>query len=96
VTKNPVAAAQILKMTLETIFNKLFDIKPEYLCKVTVLNGSGKKDIFGEIVAPHTVTEVQDKLSLHGHMTVWCHLNPKIIQQSIQSKIIKEIFTYSF
>ena len=86
VTKNPVAAAQIFKMTLETIFDTLFGIKPEYLSKVTVANGARNKGIFGKTVAAYTVTEVQGRLSLHGHMTVWCQMSPKIIQQSIQNK----------
>ena len=73
-------------MTLETIFDTLFGIKPEYLSKITVPNGSRKIGIFGKTVAAYTVTEVQGGLSLHGHMTVWCNLTPKIIQQSIQNK----------
>ena len=32
VNENPVAAAQVFKMTLETIYNTLFGIKTEYLC----------------------------------------------------------------
>jgi Helitron helicase-like domain at N-terminus len=38
VTKNLVAAAQVFKIILETIFDTFFGIKPEYLIKVTVPN----------------------------------------------------------
>lgn len=95
VTKNPVAAAQVFKMTTETIFDTLFGIKPEYMTKITVPNSSRSKGIFGSTIAAYTVTEVQGRLSLHGHMTIWCNLSPEIIQQSIKCKklipTIKEV-----
>ena len=89
-SKNPVAAAEIFKITLETIFEILFGIKPEHYNKVTIPNSSRNKGIFGNTRAAFTVTEIQGRLSLHGHMTVWTSLSPSIIQRSIKCKKLLE------
>ena len=89
-SKNPVAAAEIFKITLETIFEILFGIKPEHYNKVTIPNSSHNKGIFGNTRAAFTVTEIQGRLSLHGHMTVWTSLSPSIIQRSIKCKKLLE------
>ena len=83
---NPVAAASVFKITLETIFEVLFGIVPDYLSKITIPISSRCHGIFGQTKAAYTVTEVQGRLSLHGHMTVWSVLSPTIIQQCIQCK----------
>ena len=81
---NPVAAAHVFKLTLEAIFEILFGIVPDYLTKITIPISKRCKGIFGTTKAAYTVTEVQGRLSLHGHMTVWSVLCPTIIQQGIQ------------
>ena len=85
-SKTPVAAAEIFKITLETIIEILFGLKPEHLNKITIPNSSRNKGIFGNTRAAYAVTEVQGRLSLHGHMTVWTSLSATIIQRSIQCK----------
>ena len=59
ISKNPVAAAEIFKVTLETIFEILFGIKPEHFNKVTIPNSSRNKGNFGNTRAAYTVTEIQ-------------------------------------
>ena len=61
------------------------------------------KGIFGQTKAAYTVTDVQGRLSLHGHMNIWTVLCPKIIQQSIQCnglvssiKVILVFFLFFF
>ena len=76
-SKNPVAAAHIFKITLETI-------TPDYLSKITLPLSGRCKGIFGHTKAAYTVTEVQGRLSLHGHLTIWSVLSPEVIQNSIQ------------
>lgn len=80
---NPVAAAYVFKITLETIFEVLFGIVPDYLSKITIPISSRCHGIFGQTKAAYTVTEVQGRLCLHGHMTVWSVLSPTIIKQCI-------------
>lgn len=58
-SKNPVAAAHIFKITLETIFEVLFGITPDYLSKITLPLSGRCKGIFGHTKAAYTVTEVQ-------------------------------------
>ena len=79
-SKNPVAAAQLYKLTVETIWIELLGIDPDYRSRATKHPCDRTKGIFGKVFGAYNSSECQARLSLHGHGLAWTYLRPDICQ----------------
>ena len=74
ITANPVAAAQFFKLTIDTVFEVLFGMKVDHKSRQrTQLTGETKGAI-GKCRAAILHSEIQQRITLHGHAVVWLDL----------------------
>ena len=86
IVNKPVAAASHYKFMIDSVFSILLGIDPEYKTLKTNPAGSNPKGIFGHTRAVYLCTEVQGRLALHGHASIWAGVPPDIIQVMVQWK----------
>jgi len=90
VAANPVAAAEVYKITMEAVFSCLVGLEPERLVRRSnpVGNNPG---LFGDCRGWYSVIETQGRLSLHTHAIIWAGLNSAIFQKGAPYEYLVEL-----
>lgn len=82
--QNAAAASEVYITLLELVFKHLFGVPPAYLQRKSQCPDDFDPANFGVLGKPYAalaVTEVQNKLSLHGHCLFWGGVTPTMLQR---------------
>lgn len=87
---NPVAAAEVYQRLVRCLFSHLVGLSPAHTTRTAPPPVCERPvGILGIPVAFAGVTEVQGRQSAHGHYLVWCDVSPTVVQQFLDSPVVR-------